>query len=80
LGRMFGKDLDKGTVTLIEGKFYWAQHASVPPDTSGVHYFSTVIPLSARYHPLATSAAAWCAWDELAATQDQGLTLPVVLP
>jgi len=38
---MFGKDLDKGTVTLIEGKFYWAQHASVPPDTSGVHYFST---------------------------------------
>jgi len=75
LGRMFGKDLDKGTVTLIEGKFYWAQHASVPPDTSDVHYFSTVIPLSNRYHPLATCAAAWCAWNALGATQDRGLTL-----
>lgn len=58
---MFGKELEKGTVTLLEGKFYWAQHTSVPPDTSTVHYFSTVIPSSSRYHPLATNAAAWSA-------------------
>lgn len=47
------RELVPGAIPLIPGKFYWAQSATVPSETATTHYFSTVKPETARYHPLA---------------------------